>query len=73
MLVTYVPTEAVTERCIAMGAPTPPEGFTIKGCHRDGHSIQPIPCEARFAGEQAALIACHENAHRLGWPGTHGD
>lgn len=38
-----------------------------------GSMILPNPCQARFAGESFAAVACHEKGHLLGWPTYHGE
>jgi hypothetical protein len=32
-----------------------------------GWMALPNPCQARFAGESYAAVACHEKGHSLGW------
>jgi hypothetical protein len=36
-----------------------------------GAMALPNPCQARFAGESYAAVACHEKGHILGW--NHGE
>lgn len=70
VLTLYLPREKVQGACVTLGkVPEPERGAAILGCTLPnawgGFTIQPNPCEA--ADESRAALACHENAHVLGW------
>lgn len=50
----------------------PPKGFKFLGCVRDNVIYMPNPCDVA-SKERYARILCHELAHLLHWPRTHGD
>ena len=47
------------------------EGFTLYACQRGDLLVLPNPCGPGFAREWFAHLACHELAHRNGWPADH--
>lgn len=52
-----------------------PSGYTKIACsgQRDGAWIIVMPNPCAFDDERYAHILCHEKAHTLLWPATHGD
>lgn len=51
------------------GEPLP--GHHFLACVRGGVTHLPNPCD--YPNEKFAGLSCHEKAHTLGWPGTHGE
>lgn len=62
----------VNPRLIASLCGAPPKGMIVEACEDEDRIILPNPCGFPKTDEYARL-ACHEKAHRSGWPGTHGD
>jgi hypothetical protein len=67
--VVTVPAAEVDRLCRPPGEP-PVCGARILACTQDGVITAPNPCA--FRGDAYAELLCHEQAHRNGWPGTHG-
>ena len=70
LTVTTLTAEGIASTCNVDGPPPCPL-YTL-ACTIGDHSYLPNPCDAKYAGEAFAAVACHEFGHRQGWPGTHG-
>lgn len=72
VMVIYVDTRVVHERCAAMFGPMP-AGRTYMACggrvNGVAMAIRPNPCEAAYRKDDTAVLSCHEDiAHGVnGW------